>query len=1391
MMMQPNNQAYQPSSPTQPSQIHHHPQQQQQQFSPPFYYPSSRSSLSSSIPRSDNNSTQHNTSMMYMNSPAMASPMGSTSTGSSSSDSAPSSPSLAQEGRSNRPRRLAMTSSTHHMQPLIQQAPYQQHVGTPYGMMQQGSNQSPNAMTLIHPQQQQQQHFSSPNHHVPILLPTNNNHNNGNPIHANTTNTTTNALVNQQNSNQMVDSFVLTEDDESSHVAQLQNIQQQPQQQQHYNPYSRNNLASNRRDMVSSFGVLENDDEENYDIDQNFSPPLNHNNELLKNNVNITTQIANDMIMTDSDIELDFGSSSLFQRRPVIPAQNMNANVKRSILDPINERAPQKIDSGQHVINHVDSFGQLNYSNSEIQHTKQPTLNDDEEYDLMGLSEIGKKSSASPENHYLPVISPNNYSHHTNVIINGNIGQYCDYNWSVGDVITDIKNSKSFKLLEQLGEGSFGAVFRVIHVGSNVQYALKRITINDYQEKEVKLMMMLDHENIVKYYDSFMDSNKRYYCILMEYCSGKHLDHFLAELKEINNESKGLKTVSMDVRFLWFVKLLEVLHYLHQNKVIHRDLKPQNIIIQYNSENLRNNFEQEIRKITLKIIDFGLAKQLVHKNSTSTICGTRAYVAPEIKPGAEYDYKVDVYSLGIIFMQLSAGLNVKDFQQLIDQRARRHNTDFWSFMRSSYYFDFIHDHVFDIGTKRIVQMMVCSREDRKSAAEILDHTIIQTWRFIFENDSSKLLNILSKPESILGFLSGLDSNNAYLPRSILGMKDLISNEKLRSKCCELISEYKVLPVLLFYVSRKLFSENKNLPEQSHTPQQQKTSEMFDEIFKNTLNIIAKVMIYYDGQPNKERIKRIIREMRNETSLLLVDDLGRYSTTCILSFIHAKISTNPNFFYTLPCLRVVFMLCKYDKSARVGYCIWLERHKSKIGKIDEPLPEKKTELLRGISTYMSLIEPGYSTLLSLNNFVDPIFVEAFNEIPFHHRRHHIKQIWKKLGQLLTLSLDKGDEKTAEKVLGVMNNFLYDYHQLERITTYSGVSNTKFATITGDSNICGLPNSTYYLIPNGTSTFGLVKNYAHVDRQTLIYQLLCNDLNPHDIKICNFDQPPSNILSNDKEIVNDFLGCFSPVSLNPVDFSHLLNLPGSPLTMVDNNRTFYFHSNRATKMAICTKDPLFFFQPQGTEQKIKFGQSPKNFKDTSRSSTSTIFYYEVQIHRLVSSKIAVGILARSSINEKTCIERKYIFHAQDGFVFIAADQKEILYKELEIVAHCGDTIGCGFTNQGEIYFTLNGVFLFFASLHQRIAHASIFPMLEVLSTPNDECLLHYNFGENLESEPFVFQHQQPLVRDASKELFFRDSLSVVKKINFQQISSMAKAKELRRCLEMNYRKLSESE
>ncbi|EFC39642.1 predicted protein [Naegleria gruberi] len=1076
----------------------------------------------------------------------------------------------------------------------------------------------------------------------------------------------------------LVDSFVIEEDDEDDdEFMSSKNSQPISVISPAFSvtpAYSSVPKKPNPNDALESFDLIDDDDDERYDIDQNFgSFNINTIHSPIQQPVqNTTPNFMITPITQDEfdEMDIDFGSSP-FKSNAFLHASK-----------------PSTTSNPQQQVNHDFNSDVLFVSDegsgkSEPQDGRRSTADNDDEYDLMGLSEIETKPSETSKTH---------------------------------------SSKKS-------------------HSSSNFQ------------------------------------KNFRYYCILMEYCSGKILDQFISDLNEITKESKGLKTLTMDVRFSWFIKLLEVMNYLHQNKVIHRDLKPQNIIVQYDSDNLKNNFEEEIRKITLKIIDFGLAKQLVHQNSTSTICGTRAYVAPEVKPGAEYDYKVDVYSLGIIFMQVSATLTVKDFQQLIDQRARRYNIDFWLFMRSNHYFEFIHEHVFDIGSKRIVKMMVCAREERKSAAELLEHPVIQTWRFIFENDSSQLLNILSKPESLLGFLSGLDTSSLFVKKSILGMKDLLSNEKLRQKCCELMSEYRVLPVLMFYISRKLFSDR------AHTESSVELNEMYDEIFKSTLSIISQVLTYYDNQTDKRHIKRIIREMRNETSSLLVDELGRYSTTCILNFIHAKVFHSPEFFFTLSCLKIIFFLCKYDKSTRVGYCLWLERNQSKIGRSSDPLSEKKTQLLRGIYTYISLIEPGYATLLSPNYNIEPILVEVFNEIPFHHRRAIIKPVWQKLAKILNLALDTGDESAADRVLGVMNNFLYDFFSLEKFTTYHTIGNTKFGAIVGDNNVCGLPNSMYYLIPTGSGllTFGLLKNYSYVDRQTLIYHLLCNNLNPNDIKVFHFDNHPNSTLGNEKELINHYLGNYSPVPIETkADFSHLVNLQGSPLKVLDNERTLHFVSSRATKMSLTTKDSLFFFQPEIAETR-RFGNPSANIR---KPSMKTVFYYEVQIHRLISSKVSIGLMARSNISENNCVDRKYAFQAQEGFgCIMSADKKEILYKELEIIAHCGDTIGCGLTEQGEVYFTMNGIFLFSISLHQRIMHSSIFPFIEVLSTPNDECLLHLNLGENLTIEPFIFDHQPQL---NPPNVHFSEVNSILRSLNLNQLQPLPNFKGLRKFIELQQKR-----
>lgn len=86
------------------------------------------------------------------------------------------------------------------------------------------------------------------------------------------------------------------------------------------------------------------------------------------------------------------------------------------------------------------------------------------------------------------------------------------------------------------------------------------------------------------------------------------------------------------------------LKYLHQNKIIYRDLKPENIVISMNERG------------HLKLVDFGFAKRMSSKSSkTRTNCGTPAYIAPEILKDMTYSYEVDVWSFGVLMVEIISG----------------------------------------------------------------------------------------------------------------------------------------------------------------------------------------------------------------------------------------------------------------------------------------------------------------------------------------------------------------------------------------------------------------------------------------------------------------------------------------------------------------------------------------------------------------------------------------------------------------------------------------------------------------------------------------------------------------------------------------------------------------
>ena len=199
----------------------------------------------------------------------------------------------------------------------------------------------------------------------------------------------------------------------------------------------------------------------------------------------------------------------------------------------------------------------------------------------------------------------------------------------------NIFNSQ-YKYISTLAKGSFGTVIKSLDLKTNKQVAVKIISkLNDAQEainqlkKEVSVLKKTNHNNIVKLYDFYETSSEIY--IIMEYIKGGTLKTYMKKNKENLNENTTKKIIFY---------LLNAINYLHKLKIIHSDIKPENIMFQ-NEEDIS----------TLKLIDFGLSS---FNNKENEYCGTFLYMAPEILFNNKklLTNEIDIWSVGIIMYQL-------------------------------------------------------------------------------------------------------------------------------------------------------------------------------------------------------------------------------------------------------------------------------------------------------------------------------------------------------------------------------------------------------------------------------------------------------------------------------------------------------------------------------------------------------------------------------------------------------------------------------------------------------------------------------------------------------------------------------------------------------------------
>ena len=211
--------------------------------------------------------------------------------------------------------------------------------------------------------------------------------------------------------------------------------------------------------------------------------------------------------------------------------------------------------------------------------------------------------------------------------------------------MSKLKNLKFFireyKILKQIGEGSYASIFKVQKDNSNEIYVLKQIPIteedlNDTQnlndiKNESLILSKIHSPYIVKFYDSFFHNNSLN--IITEYCSSGDLCDYIQMY--ISHKKK------MSEKLIWklFIQICLGLHYLHNHKILHRDIKTKNIF-------LNEDF-------SVKIGDLGIAKIL--ENTTSyahTFIGTPYYLSPELCKDLPYNDKSDVWSLGCVLYEM-------------------------------------------------------------------------------------------------------------------------------------------------------------------------------------------------------------------------------------------------------------------------------------------------------------------------------------------------------------------------------------------------------------------------------------------------------------------------------------------------------------------------------------------------------------------------------------------------------------------------------------------------------------------------------------------------------------------------------------------------------------------
>ncbi|KAG1054040.1 hypothetical protein G6F46_001926 [Rhizopus delemar] len=199
-------------------------------------------------------------------------------------------------------------------------------------------------------------------------------------------------------------------------------------------------------------------------------------------------------------------------------------------------------------------------------------------------------------------------------------------------VVTAGDPNELYKKLKRVGQGASGSVYVALSLATNTKVAIKQMDLSSQPRKdlivtEILVMKESQHPNIVNYLDSFLVRNNDLW-VIMEYMEGGALTDV------IDNNTMTEQQIATVCR-----ETTAGLHHLHSQNILHRDIKSDNILLNAHGQ--------------VKISDFGFCARLTdQRNKRATMVGTPYWMAPEVVKQKEYGAKVDIWSLGIMAIEM-------------------------------------------------------------------------------------------------------------------------------------------------------------------------------------------------------------------------------------------------------------------------------------------------------------------------------------------------------------------------------------------------------------------------------------------------------------------------------------------------------------------------------------------------------------------------------------------------------------------------------------------------------------------------------------------------------------------------------------------------------------------